>query len=76
MHDVIKRNFEIKEKEWKSESHSFGLRKVRRKFPNFCLIRIMIQKGGEKGKERRKWGEMRRKRKTNEKRKKRKWEMK
>ena len=61
MNDVIKRNFEIKEKEWKSESHSFGLRKVRRKFPHFCLIRIMIQKGGEKGKERRKWGEMRRK---------------
>ena len=35
MHDVIKRDYEIKEKEWKKESHSFGLRKVRRKFPHF-----------------------------------------
>ena len=35
----------------------FGLRKERRKFPHFCLIRIMIQKEGEKGKERGENGE-------------------
>ena len=33
--DVIKRNYEIKEKEWKMESHTFGLRKEGRKLPHF-----------------------------------------
>ena len=33
--DVINRNFEIKEKGWKKESHTFGLRKEGRKFPPF-----------------------------------------
>ena len=33
--DVIKRNYEIKEKEWKMESHTFGLRKEGRKLPPF-----------------------------------------
>ena len=38
-------------------SHSFGLRKEGRKFPPFCPIRIMLQKGGEKGKEKGENGE-------------------
>ena len=81
MHDVIKGNYEIKEKEGKRDSHIFGLRKVRRKFPHFCLIRIMLQKGGEKGKERgengEKWRENEREmRREMRKRKKSKWEMK
>ena len=33
--DVIKRNYEIKEKKWKRESHTFGLRKEGRKLPPF-----------------------------------------
>ena len=33
--DVIKRNYEIKEKEWKMGSHTFGLRKEGRKLPPF-----------------------------------------
>ena len=33
--DVIKRIYEIKEKEWKMESHTFGLRKEGRKLPLF-----------------------------------------
>ena len=33
--DVIKRNYEIKENEWKMESHTFGLRKEGRKLPLF-----------------------------------------
>ena len=33
--DVIKRNYEIKEKEWKKESHTFGLSKEGRKLPPF-----------------------------------------
>ena len=37
----------------------FGLRKVRRKFPHVFLIRIMIQKGGEKVKEKGENGEKR-----------------
>ena len=33
--DVIKRNYEIKEKKRKMESHTFVLRKERRKLPPF-----------------------------------------
>ena len=33
--DVIKRDYEIKEKEWKKESHTSGLRKEGRKLPPF-----------------------------------------
>ena len=33
--DVIKKNYEIKENEWKWDSHTFGLRKGGRKLPPF-----------------------------------------
>ena len=56
--DVIKRDYEIKEKEWKKESHTFGLRKEGRKLPPFdpygqCSKKEEINER-EKGRERRK----------------------
>ena len=68
--DVIKRNYEIKEKGMEMDSHTFGLRKEGRKLPSFWPIRLMLQKGGEKGKEKGENGEkMKRDEKRNEKKK-------
>ena len=56
--DVIKRDFEIKEKEWKKESHTFGLRKEGWKLPPFDPYGQCSKKEErnerEKGRERRK----------------------
>ena len=61
MHDVIKGNYEIKEKEWKMGSHTFGLRKEGRKFPPFDRMSYCskLEERNEKRKEkiRRKWKE-------------------
>ena len=60
--DVIKMNYEIKEKEWKMESHTFGLRKEGRKLPSFDPYGQCSKKEERNAKrERRKWGEMKEK---------------
>ena len=55
--DVIKRNYEIKEKEWKWDSHTFGLRKERRKLPPLTHMVNASKRRREIQRDRRKWGE-------------------
>ena len=55
--DVIKRNYEIKEKEWKWDSHTFGLRKEGRKLPPLTHTVNAPKRRREIQRERRKWGE-------------------
>ena len=55
--DVIKGNYEIKEKEWKMESHTFGLRKEGRKLPLLTHTVNTPKRRRESQRERRKWGE-------------------
>ena len=64
--DVIKRNYEIKENEWKMESHTFGLRKEWRKLPPFNPYGQCSKKEERNSKIKE---EMGRKRKRNEKKK-------
>ena len=49
MHDVIIRNYEIKVKGWKRESHTFALRKEGRKFPPFDRMGGCSKKGEKMG---------------------------
>ena len=46
-----------KKRNGKWDSHTFGLRKDGRKLPSFWPIRLMLQKGGEKCKEKGENGE-------------------
>ena len=55
--DVIKKNYEIKEKEGKRESHTFGLRKEGRKLPPFTHTVNALKRRREIQREMRKWGE-------------------
>ena len=59
--DVIKRNKEIRKKDWKMESHTFGLRKEGRKLPPFDHTVNAPKRRREMQRERRKWGEMKEK---------------
>ena len=59
--DVIKKNYEIKEKEGKRESHAFGLRKEGRKLPHLTHTVNALKRRREMQRERRKWGEMKEK---------------
>ena len=59
--DVIKRNYEIKEKEGKRESHTFGLRKEGRKLPLLTHTVNAPKRRREMQRERRKCGEMKEK---------------
>ena len=52
-----KKELRNKRKRRKWDSHTFGLRNEGRKLPSFWAIRLMLQKGGEKCKEKGENGE-------------------